>query len=223
MALTLQPASSRSRPVTCNLSSDMLYFKITDSNEDQALKKAVETIRDGGIIAFPTETFYGLGADCMNEEALLRLYDLKKRPPEKAMPVIVGSIEDIDLITTDIPDEALILMEKYWPGPLTIVLNARKGLSICLTGGREKVAVRVPGRSIALSLAVAAGIPITATSANPSGMPPAEKAEEVLKFFGDEIDLILDGGQTPGGSPSTIVEIINGRIKVLREGKIAIS
>ncbi len=198
----------------------MEFIRLSLSRKNEIIDKALLCLDKGGILAFPTETFYGLGAKYDNEPALLRLYELKKRPFEKAIPVIIGRIEHIHLLTDNIPSEAERLMEKYWPGPLTIIFQARTDLSPYLTAGTEKIAVRMPGESFALELARKADFPITATSANPSGAPPAVDAQEVLKYFGESLDMIIDAGQTPGISPSTIVEVINGKPKVLRKGVI---
>jgi len=187
---------------------------------EKVLKKALEVLKGGGIVAYPTETFYGLAVVATNEEALRRLYELKNRPTEKAMPVIVGSREVLESIVKSIPLQAEVLIERFWPGPLTIVFDAIDGLSKILTGGTDKVAVRIPGESFALNLAMAADFPITATSANLSGMPPAEDATQVMNYLGEAIDLIIDGGKTPGGKPSTIVDVTVTPLKVLREGKI---
>ncbi|HHN64174.1 MAG TPA: threonylcarbamoyl-AMP synthase [Nitrospirae bacterium] len=198
----------------------MEFIKVTRTNKDEVVRKAVECILAGGVVAFPTETFYGLGVHFNNEDAIRRLYDLKKRPFEKAIPLIIGHLSFIRMLSQEIPEEAERLMAKYWPGPLTIVLKAREGLSPLLTAGTGKVAVRIPGESIALEIARITPVPVTATSANPSGAKPATDAQEVLKYFGDSIDLIVDGGTTSGVAPSTIVEIVNGQPRILRKGVI---
>ncbi len=198
----------------------MEYLRLTRQNEEELVRRAIEVLKSGGVMAFPTETFYALGALYDREEALKRLYELKRRPFEKAVPVMIGSTEQLPLIARDVPEEAVRLMEKYWPGPLTIVLRAEEGVSRYLTAGTGRVAVRVPGESFALALVRKAGLPVTATSANPSGVPPAEDAQAVLKYFGESLDLIVDGGQTTGGLPSTIVEIVNGEVKIFRKGRV---
>ncbi|NOZ24580.1 MAG: threonylcarbamoyl-AMP synthase [Nitrospirae bacterium] len=198
----------------------MEYLRLSRQNEEDLVRKAIDVLISGGIVAFPTETFYALGAKYDREDALMRLYELKRRPFEKAIPVMIGSSEQLPLIARDVPEEAVRLMEKYWPGPLTMVLKAEEGVSTYLTAGTAKVAVRVPGESFALALVRRAGFPVTATSANPSGVSPAEDAQAVLKYFGETLDLIIDGGQTPGGLPSTIVEIVNGEVKILRKGRM---
>jgi len=200
-----------------------MLIKITENNLKDVLKKAVEVLNGGGIVAYPTETFYGLGVRFDIEDSLKKLYELKKRPEEKPIPLIIGSREMLSVITISINNTASLLMDKFWPGPLTLLLKAKRGLSKYLTANTDRVAVRIPGESIALNLAKEAGIPITATSANLSGMPPAKDAETVIRYFGNKIDMIIDGGETPGGQPSTIVDVTEGSVKILREGAISVS
>ncbi len=198
----------------------MEIIRFTKKKEAEIIESTLNVLRSGGVVGFPTETFYGLGVHYANEDALKRLYELKKRPFEKAVPVLIGDMAQLELLSTDVPEEALLLMKKYWPGPLTVVLNAREDLSEYLTAGTGKVAVRMPGESFALILSKESEFPITATSANPSGVPPAEEAVEVLKYFGETIDMVIDDGPTPGGYPSTIVEITEKGLVVHRKGVI---
>jgi len=168
---------------------------------EQVLRYAVDILKNGGIVAYPTETFYGLGAKFDSEDSLKRICDIKERPEEKAMPLIIGNKEMLNLVASSVNRKAVLLMEKFWPGPLTLIFPARENLSEYITAGTHKVAVRIPGKSFALQLATIVSFPITATSANPSGQPPARNAETVIKYFGDKIDLIVDSGLTPGGLP----------------------
>ena len=198
-----------------------MLVKITGKNLKDILGKAVRILNSGGIVAFPTETFYGLGVKFDMEASLKRLYELKKRPKEKPMPLIIGSRASLSMIAASVNEMAESLMDKFWPGPLTLLLKAKEGLSSCLTADTGRVAVRIPGESFALHLAREAGFPITATSANPSGMPPAEDADAVIRYFGKEVDMVIDGGRTAGGLPSTIVDAAGESIKIVREGVIA--
>jgi L-threonylcarbamoyladenylate synthase len=198
-----------------------MIIKLTDENLGEVINKSIAVLKNGGIIAYPTETFYGLGAKYDMDSALKRLYEIKKRPQEKAMPLIIGSTEELSLITDSVTSAARELMDKFWPGPLTILFHARSGLSEYITS-KNKVAVRIPGESFALRLAKAAGFPITSTSANISGMPPANSASIVLDYFNDIIDLIIDGGKTKGGLSSTIVDITGDMPKTIRHGLIDI-
>ncbi len=175
----------------------------------------------GGIIAYPTETFYGLGAKYDIEPALQRLYDIKKRPGKMAMPVIIGYMEQLGMLTEGIPDKAGALISKFWPGPLTLLFEARHGLSDFIVA-ENKVAVRMPGESFALSLARASGFPVTATSANISGMPPGKNIPMVVNYFNGAFDLIIDGGELESSLPSTIVDVTGPELKVLRQGLVEI-
>ena len=189
-------------------------------NIEDVLFNAVETLKNGGIIAYPTETFYALGVKFDVEDSLKRLLEIKKRPGDKAIPLIIGNREILYSITSSISNKAEILINRFWPGPLTLILCAKENLSDYITAGTSTIAVRVPGESFALQLVKAAGFPITATSANPSGMQPAQNAETVIKYFDEKVDLIIDGGYTPGGSPSTILDVTGDEIKIIREGAI---
>lgn len=192
---------------------------------NEATDAAVAALRSGGIICYPTETFYGLGVKFDMPESLKQLYELKKRPREKAMPVIIGDrVLLSEVVSPDwlaaVPHDARSLMERFWPGPLTLLLPAMEGLSEFLTAGTGMIAVRVPGESFALRLARKAGFPFTATSANLSGMPPAVNAREITDYFGERVTLLIDGGQAPGGLPSTIVDASGAAIRIIREGAI---
>ncbi|MDH5202316.1 MAG: L-threonylcarbamoyladenylate synthase [Nitrospirota bacterium] len=188
---------------------------------EQVLRHAVDALKNGSIIAYPTETFYGLGTKFDMEDSLKRLYDIKQRPKEKPMPLIIGNNKLLSVVAVNVNQIALSFIEKFWPGPLTLILPAKKNLSEYITAGTGKVAVRIPGESFALSLAKTADFPISATSANLSGMPPAQDTEAVIRYFGDKIDLIFDSGSSTGGLPSTIVDVIGDEINILREGAIS--
>lgn len=195
-------------------------IRVNEENIKGILALAVDVLKGGGIVAYPTETFYGLGVKFDIEEALSRLYELKKRPAEKAFPLIVGGDAAMRSVVSDIDEAARRLMSEFWPGPLSIVFPAAEGLSEFITSG-GKVAVRMPGESFALGLARSAGFPFTSTSANPSGAPPPCDAETVFSYFGEQIDLIVDGGRTKGGLPSTLIDTAGGRVRVLRAGAVA--
>lgn len=188
--------------------------------KEYAVARAGEVLQRGGIVAFPTETFYALGVRYDNEDALKRLYAVKHRPSEKAIPLIIGSMGMLPLVAAPPAPLVLKLAEGFWPGPLTILLDARQDVSAFITSGTGKVALRIPGVSLALDIARTVPFPVTATSANISGSPPASNPKEVASSFGKAIDLLVDGGLTPGGRPSTIIEIIMGKAALLREGVI---
>jgi len=200
----------------------MLILPFTERDADGIFKRSSEILKDSGIIAYPTESFYALGVLAMDENAVKKLYELKQRPADKPLPIIVGDVDSLASIAKSIPARAEALIRKYWPGPLTIIFEAKADVPVLLTGGRGKVAARVPGESVALHLARALNIPITSTSANPSGRPPAEDTDAVINYFGNAVDLIIDGGKTPGGKPSTIVDVTVTPPKILRKGSIVL-
>lgn len=176
----------------------------------------------GGVIAYPTETFYGLGVKYDSGPALQRLFFLKQRPMKMAIPLIIGNMSQLAMLTERIPDGASELIRKFWPGPLTMLFAARRGLSEFVVAD-NKVAVRMPGESFALSLAGAAGFPVTATSANISGMPPGKNVPMVVGYFNDAIDLIVDGGELESILPSTIVDVTGPEVRIVRQGRIDIT
>lgn len=186
----------------------------------QDIARAVSVVRDGGIIAFPTETYYGLGVDPFNEDALAKLFALKKRPAVKPVLVLIADHHQIGSLVSVVPGKAALLMNGFWPGPLTLVLPAKPGLSPMLTGTTGTVGIRVSSHLLAQDLPNECGLPLTATSANLSGYSPAVTADEVYDIFGEEVDIILDGGRTPGRKGSTLVGIHDGAVHYIREGYV---
>ncbi|MHB8789815.1 MAG: L-threonylcarbamoyladenylate synthase [Desulfobulbaceae bacterium] len=184
------------------------------------IERAVSLLRAGGIVAFPTETYYGLGVDPLSEDGLVRLFQVKDRPALKPVLVLVADLEQVGLLAREISPTARTLMDRFWPGPLTLVLPARTELSPHLTGGTGTVGVRLSPHPVASELLRTFGGPLTATSANRSGHVPAVTAEEVRLAFGSEVDMILDGGRTPGEKGSTLVGVSGNRITCIREGCI---
>ena len=186
---------------------------------DPQIKEAVRLLKQGGLIAFPTETYYGLGVDPFNKEALQRLFHVKQRSADKAVLVLVTDQSQVERLADSVPGDFNKLMAAFWPGPLTLVFPARSTLPELLTGGTGTVGIRQsPDKTASCLLQEFAG-PITATSANRSGALPATTAAEVKEIFGSEVDLILDGGATPGGQGSTLVGYDND-IFCIRPGKI---
>lgn len=202
------------------LQSIMQILSFNQDGAKEVLKKALGVLKGGGVIAYPTESFYALGVLATDEAAVKKLCEIKNRPANKPLPVIVGDMETLRAVVQSVPLQAETLMEKFWPGPLTIIFKTVSGLPALLTGGSERIAVRIPGESFALHLARAAKFPITATSANLSGSVPARCAQEVMDYFRKSIDLVIDAGETPGGKPSTIVDATVEPFKILREGRV---
>jgi L-threonylcarbamoyladenylate synthase len=199
----------------------MEIFRTLKTDADEAVKRSADALMRGCIIAYPTETFYGLGVKYDHAAALERLSVLKKRPQDKAMPLIIGDRKLLPLIATAVSPAAERLMDLFWPGPLTLILPARDTLSRHITADTGAVAVRIPGRSFALRLARTLDFPVTATSANISSQPPADSAEAVSGYFGDSIDIIIDCGKTPGTLPSTIVDATGNRPVIVRNGMLS--
>lgn len=187
------------------------------------IDQAVKILRGGGLIAFPTETYYGLAVDPFNESALKRLFAVKNRPSLKPVLILIPSRDHLARLTHCVPDTAKKLINKFWPGPLTMVLQARDELPGMLTGGTGTIGVRISPHSVAHALLNAYNAPLTATSANRSGGRAAVTESEVLEIFGDDIDMVLGGGRTPGQSPSTLIGFAGDTFEGIREGCIPFS
>jgi L-threonylcarbamoyladenylate synthase len=185
---------------------------------EERLADAVETLRSCGVVALPTETFYGLGADCGDSAALRKLNELKRKEQDSPILLLASDREQVVEVAASLPDYFEELARSFWPGPLTLVLPVADSLPDEISGGRGTVAIRVPGLALPRSLARALGRPVTGISANIHGQPPCRTAGEVAAAFGDGIAMILDGGSTQGGAPSTILDLTAERPKLLREG-----
>lgn len=184
------------------------------------LEEAVALLRGGGVLGFPTETSYGLAADPFNPETLDRIFRLKRRSLCKPLLTLVENKEQLGLLTPEIPAAYHGLMELFWPGPLTLIFRSRPELPQLLTGNSNSVGVRISSHPVALLLTRTFGGPITATSANISGQAPARTAAELHRQLGAGVDMIIDGGRTPGGLCSTIVSCDEGGLKLIRPGVI---
>jgi L-threonylcarbamoyladenylate synthase len=191
---------------------------IVAATDPGAVKAARRVLERGGLVAFPTDTVYGLGAAVLNREAVARLYSVKGRAAEKAIPVLAASAEALHTVVQPMPATAAKLAERFWPGPLTLVVARRPELPPDISP-YDTVAVRVPGHAVALALLDAAG-PLAVTSANRAGGPDSRSAIDVLATLGGAFDLLLDGGKSPGGSPSTVVDCTGEEPRILREGPI---
>lgn len=186
----------------------------------EVIERAAEAIRRGELVAFPTETVYGLAADAFNEKAVARVFEVKGRPANNPLPVQVASLEGVPRLAAEIPDIAARLMDTYFPGPLTIVFRASDEVSELITAGTGKVGVRMPDHPVALAFIRAAGTPIVAPSANTSGESPPTTAEEVLAYLDGRIEMILDAGLTQLKVASTVVDVTESPPRILREGSI---
>jgi L-threonylcarbamoyladenylate synthase len=184
---------------------------------------AAAILRSGGVVAFPTETYYGLAVDPLHDQALARLFQVKQRSRDLPILVLIADIDQLHLLTREIPAVYYRLIDCFWPGPLTLVCPAQPALPPLLTGNTDTIGLRQSPHETANQLIAAFGGPITATSANISGHPAAVTADEVSAIFGFKIDLILDGGTTPGGSGSTLVGMRQDALYCFRRGKIPFS
>lgn len=185
------------------------------------LARAADIIRKGGLVAYPTETFYGLACDPSNSEAVDLIFEAKGRPDRMALPILAGDRAAAEACVRDLPDAARRLMDAFWPGPLTLVLPARDDFPPRLLGGGRTVGVRVSSHPVASALARAVGGAIVATSANRSGQPPPSSAEEVAVALGAGVDLILDGGPTLGGGASTVLDLTVDPPRLVRSGPVS--
>jgi L-threonylcarbamoyladenylate synthase len=177
-------------------------------------------LRQGGVVAYPTETFYGLGALVTHPEALRRLAGAKLRPGGQPLPLIAGDLAQVEGVASLSEPLARALAGRFWPGALTLVLPAAPGLDPLVRAGDGTVAIRIPGSEVARALALAAGAPLVSTSANVAGEPPPAAAGELSPILRARLDAVLDAGPTPGGVPSTIVAVSGDTVRLLRAGAV---
>lgn len=187
---------------------------------DFRILSAVDCLKSGGIIAIPTDTVYGIGADPFNADAVQKLYTLKGRPEEKPIPLVLGSVEDVQQVAQNLPDFFFHLTEKFWPGGLTIIVQS-KNLLPQLTAGGTTVGLRIPNQPLLLEILQEFGGPLAITSANLSGHPAATSPDEFSKELVSRIDVIVDDGQTPGPTPSTVYDISVSPPQIRRHGVIS--
>lgn len=191
-----------------------------ESPDPDAINKAASLIKTSGLVVFPTSSFYGIGAQAFNAEAVERVFQVKKRNPEKPLLILIASLTDLDALVQSIPKTARCLMEAFWPGNLTLVFEAANRLPLNLTGYTKKIGIRLAGHPVAISLIRAVGAPITGTSANLSGHAPCSAVTDLEPHFRDQVDLVLNAGTLGRGEPSTVVDITGDTAKILREGAI---
>jgi len=197
-----------------------MQTEVLPAGDPQSISKALARLQAGGLVAFPTDTVYGLGAPVNSPESIEALYVVKGRDLSKAIPILIGRVEDLEQVSPDPGPLALRLAARFWPGPLTLVVPRRPDLPQALSS-LPTVGVRMPDHPAALALLRAAG-PLAVTSANLSGRPSPATAEQVLEQLGGLIPLLLDGGRTPGGQPSTVVDCTGQEPRVLRPGPISL-
>ena len=194
--------------------------RVLPADDPEAIRRAWRMIQSGEVVAFPTDTVYGVGAHAFLPEAVAALYLVKERPTTKAIPILVAQIEDIARVACDIPSIAWQLAERFWPGGLTLVLPRAEKVPSVVAAGGVTVAVRCPDHSVPLALVENIGAPLAATSANLSGQPSPTTARQVLEQLSGRVPLIVDGGECPGGVPSTVVDLSRSPPCLLRAGAI---
>lgn len=192
--------------------------EILSATSPNAITSALEILLSGGLVAFPTDTVYGVGCLAFHPKAIESIYVAKDRPIEKAIPVLIGDEEDLVKVADEIPIFAMKLINRYWPGPLTLLVPKKPTLPEAISA-TNTVGVRVPDHEVARSLLRLAG-PMAVTSANISGQESPRTAQEVFAQLGGRIAMVIDGGETPGGIPSTLVDCTGDEIQILREGPI---
>ena len=194
----------------------------SETPEPSLIRYAADQIRAGQVLGMPTDTFYGLAADPFNLRAVERVYEIKSRSRHKPLSLLIEDVEQAEDLANSLPDEFRALAKKFWPGPLTIIVKAASRLPLKVTANTGNVALRVPAAKIPLEVVKAAGVPITATSANLSGARECTTADAVREQLKDRISIIIDGGTSPREIPSTIIDLSDedGNWRVLREGAI---
>lgn len=200
-----------------------IYFNEKENINDKHISEVANNIKEGKIAVFPTETVYGVGTNAYNENSCKMIYKIKNRDEEKPLIVLISNYEMLYEIVDEINEIERKVMDKFWPGPLTIILKKKKDskISNIITAGKEYVGIRMTSGKIAKRLIEKSGVPIVAPSANLSGNPTGKKMNNIINELGDKVDYILDFGDIEDeGKESTVIKIENGKIKVIREGKI---
>ena len=186
------------------------------------IEKAGELIKQGKIVIFPTETVYGIGTNGLDENAVRKLYEVKKRPLNKPISLLVSNMEMVNLIAKDITETEYKIMKNFFSGPLTIILKKKKNVPDIVTAGQDTVGVRMPRGDVARKLVELSRVPIAAPSANISGEPSGTNLQEIMKHFEGKVDYCIDGGNSELGLASTIVQVIDDKPMILRQGSITL-
>lgn len=197
------------------------YINLKTELNYEKLKEPAKIIRDGGIVIFPTETVYGIGTNGLDEKAIKKIYEVKQRSFNKPISLLVNNIEMVNKIAKNISKLEYKIMESFFPGPLTIILEKRDIIPNILTANTNTVGIRMPSGKIAKKLIEYAGVPIATPSANISGRPSGTNIRDIQKDFEGKVDYFIDNGESKLGVPSTIVKVINDEVHILREGSIS--
>jgi L-threonylcarbamoyladenylate synthase len=199
-----------------------LKTRVMHADDSQAMRRAQRLLRSGQAVAFPTDTVYGVGAHAFQPKAVSALFAIKGRPADKAIPILVAQIEDVTRVARLVPAVAWELVERFWPGGLTVVLPSAERVPSIVTAGGDTVAIRCPDHPIPLALINALGAPLAATSANLSGQPAPTTAHQAVAQLAGRVPLIIDGGECPGGIPSTVLDLSVSPPRLLRAGAIPV-
>lgn len=197
-------------------------MKVLRADEPSSIETAAQVLREGGLVVFPTDTVYGVGAAVDRPDAVARLYVAKGRPLEKPIPVLIADLDQLERLAREVTPEARLLAQHFWPGALTIVVPAQPWLPQEIVRETGTVGLRMPDHPVALAIIRAAGGAVATTSANRSGEREACTVDEAIAALGDVVDLYIDGGRTPGGIPSTVVGFERSGLVVLRRGALAV-
>ena len=195
--------------------------RVLKAEVEGSLAEALAVLKGGGLVAYPSDTVYGLGAAASDERAVARAFAVKGRLSEKALPLLLADVDDMTPLCAEVPPIAKLLTERFWPGPLTVVLRRSPSFQSPALGGGDSVALRVPDHFFLRQLIRALGEPITGTSANRSGRPSCRTAREVQRQLGNAVDLIIDGGSSRVGQESTVVDITLDHPKIVRGGALS--
>ena len=200
----------------------MKVFYWKNKIRESELNEVKKVLKEGGIVAFPTDTVYGLACDCFNKKSIEKLYQIKERPSYKPINVLTDSVEKMYKVVDSINNKELELISKYMPGDLTLILNKNEKVPSILTAGIDTIGVRIPDNKIALAILKSFKNPLAVTSANKSGKTSGLEVADFIDVFNNQIDIIIDGGKTPIGVSSTIVKVKEDKIKILRQGNLEI-
>ena len=199
-----------------------MYLDLKNNTDYTKLIEPAKIIKNGGLVIFPTETVYGVGANGLNKNAIKKIYEAKQRPLNKPISLLVSNIDMIENVAKDITNIEYSIIEKFFPGPLTIILKKKETIPDILTAGSDTIGIRMPANDIALNLINYAGVPLATPSANLSGKPSGTNLNDIIKDFDGNVDCFIDDGPSKIGLASTIVKVVDGVPHILRQGSISI-